>query len=121
MLFQPGDIALGNAQHVCNLLLCIFVCATKAKPKLHDLLFTRGELTHCKRKQFLIHLILNPAVNEVAIRAENIGKQKNRFPIPIDVKGLIQGNLELEAAAPTQELRESPVFSQYSGKHMLQA
>ena len=58
MLFQPGDIALGNAQHICYLLLRIFLPAIQAKSQLHYLLFRVRQIFHGLDENLLIHLFL---------------------------------------------------------------
>ena len=100
-LFQAGDIALRNAQLICNVLLRHLLAARKPEAKVHDAALAFGKVRQRLFQQFLLDAALDAPVHGVAIRPQNVRK-KQFVSLEVGVERLVKGNFALEFRCPPQ-------------------
>ena len=74
--FQPGNVALADAQCVGGLLLGALNAVRQTKAQLHDLPFPRGQAVHGPAQNGALRILLQPLADLVLITAQNIRKQQ---------------------------------------------
>ena len=76
LLFQPGDIGLGDAQEIGHLLLGQLVPAAQAKSHGNNGLFPLAQPVDGAAQHFPVGVVLHRAHDAVGLGAQNIGQQQ---------------------------------------------
>ena len=72
-LFQAGDIALGNAQGIRHLFLCLLLIAGKAKAHADDAFIPGGQMGYGLLDEGMLHVVLDLPEDNIALGSKNIG------------------------------------------------
>src|SRR5690606_18529273 len=101
-LFQPRDVALGNAQAVGDLLLGALDAVVEPEAQFHDAALAAAQAVEGLAQQAAVDPGLDVPVDAVAVGTRQHVAEQQLVAVPIHVEGFVQGNLGPGAAALPQ-------------------